>query len=103
MSKRTTYCGLVTEAFLGQEITLKGWVNNRRDLGGLIFVDLRDREGIVQVVFNPAFSEEALKIAETVRSEYVVEVQGTVTKRDPETVNPKIKLAKLKYKLQILK
>ncbi|MQS95541.1 hypothetical protein E4A44_27595 [Escherichia coli] len=66
MSKRTTYCGLVTEAFLGQEITLKGWVNNRRDLGGLIFVDLRDREGIVQVVFNPAFSEEALKIAETV-------------------------------------
>ena len=91
MSKRTTYCGLVTEAFLGQEITLKGWVNNRRDLGGLIFVDLRDREGIVQVVFNPAFSEEALKIAETVRSEYVVEVQGTVTKRDPETVNPKIK------------
>ena len=44
MSKRTTYCGLVTEAFLGQEITLKGWVNNRRDLGGLIFVDLRDRK-----------------------------------------------------------
>ena len=54
-------------------------------------------------MFNPAFSEEALKIAETVRSEYVVEVQGTVTKRDPETVNLKLKLAKLKYKLQILK
>ena len=69
----------------------------------MIFVDLRDREGIVQVVFNPAFSEEALKIAETVRSEYVVEVQGTVTKRDPETVNPKIKTGQLKYKLQILK
>lgn len=103
MSKRTTYCGLVTEAFLGQEITLKGWVNNRRDLGGLIFVDLRDREGIVQVVFNPAFSEEALKIAETVRSEYVVEVQGTVTKRDLKQLILKLKLAKLKYKLQILK
>ncbi|HCU7557414.1 TPA: aspartate--tRNA ligase [Staphylococcus aureus] len=103
MSKRTTYCGLVTEAFLGQEITLKGWVNNRRDLGGLIFVDLRDREGIVQVVFNPAFSEEALKIAETVRSEYVVEVQGTVTKRDPETVNPKIKTGKVEVQVTNIK
>lgn len=103
MSKRTTYCGLVTEAFLGQEITLKGWVNNRRDLGGLIFVDLRDREGIVQVVFNPAFSEEALKIAETVRSEYVVEVQGTVTKRDSETVNPKIKTGQVEVQVTNIK
>lgn len=103
MSKSTTYCGLVTEAFLGQEITLKGWVNNRRDLGGLIFVDLRDREGIVQVVFNPAFSEEALKIAETVRSEYVVEVQGTVTKRDPETVNPKIKTGQVEVQVTNIK
>ncbi|HDA2635769.1 aspartate--tRNA ligase [Staphylococcus aureus] len=103
MSKRTTYCGLVTEAFLGQEITLKGWVNNRRDLGGLIFVDLRDREGIVQVVFNPAFSEEALKIAETVRSEYVVEVQGTVTKRDLETVNPKIKTGQVEVQVTNIK
>ncbi|HCY9228590.1 TPA: aspartate--tRNA ligase [Staphylococcus aureus] len=103
MSKRTTYCGLVTEAFLGQEIILKGWVNNRRDLGGLIFVDLRDREGIVQVVFNPAFSEEALKIAETVRSEYVVEVQGTVTKRDPETVNPKIKTGQVEVQVTNIK
>ncbi|HIA6710226.1 TPA: aspartate--tRNA ligase [Staphylococcus aureus] len=103
MSKRTTYCGLVTEAFLGQEITLKGWVNNRRDLGGLIFVDLRDREGIVQVVFNPAFSEEALKITETVRSEYVVEVQGTVTKRDPETVNPKIKTGQVEVQVTNIK
>ncbi|HCW8270931.1 TPA: aspartate--tRNA ligase [Staphylococcus aureus] len=103
MSKRTTYCGLVTEAFLGQEITLKGWVNNRRDLGGLIFVDLRDREGIVQVVFNPAFSEEALKIAETIRSEYVVEVQGTVTKRDPETVNPKIKTGQVEVQVTNIK
>ncbi|HDR0268459.1 TPA: aspartate--tRNA ligase [Staphylococcus aureus] len=103
MSKRTTYCGLVTEAFLGQEISLKGWVNNRRDLGGLIFVDLRDREGIVQVVFNPAFSEEALKIAETVRSEYVVEVQGTVTKRDPETVNPKIKTGQVEVQVTNIK
>lgn len=90
MSKRTTYCGLVTESLLDQEVTLKGWVHNRRDLGGLIFVDLRDREGYVQIVFNPDFSEEALKTAETVRSEYVVEVKGLVKKRDPQTVNPKI-------------
>ncbi|MGO3725547.1 OB-fold nucleic acid binding domain-containing protein, partial [Staphylococcus carnosus] len=91
MSKRTTYCGLVTEDLLGQRVTLKGWVHNRRDLGGLIFVDLRDREGYVQIVFNPDFSKEALEIAESIRSEYVIEVEGTVTKRDPETVNPKIK------------
>lgn len=95
MNKRTTYCGLVTEAYLGQEITLKGWVHNRRDLGGLIFVDVRDREGYVQVVFNPDFSEEALKVAERIRSEYVVEITGTVTKRNPETVNPKLKTGQI--------
>ena len=75
MTKRTTYCGLITEAHL-EEVVLKGWVHNRRDLGGLIFVDLRDREGYVQIVFNPDFSEEALHVAETVRSEYIVEVRG---------------------------
>ncbi|MCE5038234.1 aspartate--tRNA ligase [Staphylococcus auricularis] len=90
MSKRTTYCGLITESYLDQEVTLKGWVHNRRDLGGLIFVDLRDREGFVQVVFNPSFSKEALEVAESIRSEYVVEVTGIVKKRDAETVNPKI-------------
>ncbi|MEB7365886.1 aspartate--tRNA ligase [Staphylococcus borealis] len=99
MSKRTTYCGLVTEELLDQKVTLKGWVHNRRDLGGLIFVDLRDREGIVQIVFNPDFSEEALSIAETVRSEYVVEVEGTVTKRDEDTVNPKIKTGQVEVQV----
>ncbi|MDK4058920.1 aspartate--tRNA ligase [Staphylococcus pseudintermedius] len=91
MAKRTTYCGSVTEELLEQEVTLKGWVHNRRDLGGLIFVDVRDREGYVQVVFNPAFSKEALEVAERIRCEYVVEITGTVTKRDDETINPKIK------------
>ncbi|QQJ54240.1 aspartate--tRNA ligase [Staphylococcus pseudintermedius] len=91
MAKRTTYCGSVTEELLEQEVTLKGWVHNRRDLGGLIFVDVRDREGYVQVVFNPAFSKEALEVAERIRSEYVVEITGTVTKRDDATINPKIK------------
>lgn len=91
MTPRTTYCGFITESYLGQEVTLKGWVHNRRDLGGLIFVDVRDREGIVQVVFNPDFSKEALEVAERIRSEYVVEIKGTVTKRDADTINPKIK------------
>ncbi|MDT0652226.1 aspartate--tRNA ligase [Staphylococcus epidermidis] len=99
MNKRTTYCGLVTEKFLNEKVTLKGWVHNRRDLGGLIFVDLRDREGIVQIVFNPDFSEEALQVAETVRSEYVVEVQGVVTKRDAETINPKIKTGQVEVQV----
>ena len=99
MNKRTTYCGLVTEEFLNEKVTLKGWVHNRRDLGGLIFVDLRDREGIVQIVFNPDFSEEALQVAETVRSEYVVEVEGVVTKRDTETINPKIKTGQVEVQV----
>lgn len=102
MNKRTTYCGLVTEEFLNEKVTLKGWVHNRRDLGGLIFVDLRDREGIVQIVFNPDFSEEALQVAETVRSEYVVEVEGVVTKRDAETINPKIKTGQVEVQVSII-
>ncbi|MYL47604.1 aspartate--tRNA ligase [Virgibacillus halodenitrificans] len=68
-------------------VLLKGWVQKRRDLGGLIFIDLRDRSGVVQVVFNPDHSEEALKIAEAIRSEYVVQVIGNVVKRDESTVN----------------
>jgi len=99
LSKRTTYCGLVTEKLLNEKVTLKGWVHNRRDLGGLIFVDLRDREGIVQIVFNPDFSEDALKIAETVRSEYVVEIEGVVTKRDEDTINPKIKTGQVEVQV----
>ncbi|WP_414055091.1 aspartate--tRNA ligase [Macrococcus equi] len=99
MEKRTTYCGLVTEEYIGQEVILKGWVQKRRDLGGLIFIDLRDREGIVQVVFNPDFSEDALEIAETIRSEYVVEIKGKVTERDAAVVNPKIKTGKIEVQV----
>lgn len=79
--ERTTYAGLVDEKYLGQTVTLKGWVQKRRDLGNLIFVDLRDREGIVQLVFSQEFSEEALKVAENIRSEYVIEITGKVVKR----------------------
>ncbi|WP_414049863.1 aspartate--tRNA ligase [Macrococcus animalis] len=99
MEKRTTYCGLVTEKYINQEVVLKGWVQKRRDLGGLIFIDLRDREGIVQIVFNPDFSSEALAIAETVRSEYVIEIKGKVTARDASVVNPKIKTGKIEVQV----
>ncbi|WP_239703688.1 MULTISPECIES: aspartate--tRNA ligase [unclassified Mammaliicoccus] len=99
MDKRTTYCGSVTEEYIGQTVTLNGWVQKRRDLGGLIFIDLRDREGVVQIVFNPDFSEEALKIADKVRSEYVIQVKGQVTKRDEKSVNDKIKTGKVEVQV----
>lgn len=99
MEKRTTYCGLVTESYIGQEVILKGWVQKRRDLGGLIFIDLRDREGIVQIVFNPDFSQDALEIAESIRSEYVIEVKGKVTSRDEAVVNSKIKTGKIEVQV----
>ncbi|MCA1009783.1 aspartate--tRNA ligase [Halobacillus halophilus] len=82
--------GSLRKDHLGQEVTLKGWVQKRRDLGGLIFIDLRDRSGLVQVVFNPETSEEALNTAENVRSEYVLEIMGEVVARDEKTINPSI-------------
>ncbi|WP_067837230.1 aspartate--tRNA ligase [Amphibacillus sediminis] len=75
---------------VGEEVVLKGWVQKRRDLGGLIFIDLRDRSGLVQVVFNPDVSKEALAIAESVRSEYVLRITGHVVARTENTVNKKM-------------
>lgn len=91
MTKRSLYCGAVTKETLGKTVTLKGWVQKRRDLGGVIFIDLRDREGFVQVVFNPERSKEAWEIADQCRSEYVIEITGEVVFRDDEAINPKIK------------
>ena len=88
--QRTHYCGNLSELQIGEEVTLKGWVQKRRDLGGLIFIDVRDREGIVQTVFNPDISKEALEIAETLRNEYVVEVTGLVIEREERTKNKNI-------------
>ncbi|MGB1328028.1 MAG: aspartate--tRNA ligase [Porticoccaceae bacterium] len=85
--QRTTYCGLVTAAHLEQEITLYGWVDRRRDHGGVIFLDLRDREGIVQVVFDPD-AGDFFEQADRVRSEYVLKVTGKVRARSEATVNP---------------
>ncbi|WP_099352152.1 aspartate--tRNA ligase [Fredinandcohnia onubensis] len=99
MSGRTYYCGEITEQAIGEKVTLKGWVQRRRDLGGLIFIDLRDRSGIVQIVFNPEESKEALEIAETVRSEYVLSVEGIVVARDEATVNNNITTGKIEIKV----
>ena len=85
--QRTTYCGLVTSAHLDQEMTLFGWVDRRRDHGGVIFLDLRDREGIVQVVFDPD-AGDFFDLADKVRSEYVLQVTGKVRARSEATINP---------------
>ncbi|MDN4072768.1 aspartate--tRNA ligase [Fictibacillus terranigra] len=90
MSERTHKCGTLTEQHVGQEVKLTGWVQKRRDLGGLIFIDLRDRSGQVQVVFNPEVSSEALNIADKVRSEFVLAVKGTVIARDEGTINENV-------------
>ncbi|MCF6249967.1 MAG: aspartate--tRNA ligase [Methylococcaceae bacterium] len=91
---RTHKCGEVTKQHLGETVALCGWVHRRRDHGGVIFIDLRDREGLVQVVFNPE-SAETFAIAESVRSEYVLRVKGTVRDRLEGTVNPKMKTGEI--------
>lgn len=98
--QRTHYCGEVTEKDIGQEITLKGWVQIRRDLGGLIFIDLRDRTGVVQTVFNPDLSKEALEIAETIRNEYVLSITGKVTAREEKQINPNMKTGKIEIQVE---
>jgi aspartyl-tRNA synthetase len=87
---RTHTCGSLRKEHIGKTVSLAGWVNRRRDHGGLVFIDLRDREGIVQVVFNPEISKEALKIAEQLRSEFVITLTGEVGKRPDGTENSKL-------------
>ncbi|RPJ42875.1 MAG: hypothetical protein EHM27_01910, partial [Deltaproteobacteria bacterium] len=79
--KRTCYCGDVRPEDIGRDVTLMGWVNRRRDLGGLVFIDLRDRIGIAQIVFNPEASQGAHEKAAGLRSEYVIAVTGKVVAR----------------------
>ena len=88
--KRTKTCGELTAKDIGQEVRLNGWVDRRRDLGGVIFIHLRDRWGIVQVVVDPVSAPEAHDMAESTRSEYVLSVQGKVRKRPEGTENPKL-------------
>ena len=88
--KRTHYCGALREGDVGRPVTLMGWAATRRDLGGVVFVDLRDREGLCQVVARPEVSKEAHAAADRVRGEYVLAVIGEVARRSADTVNPKI-------------
>ncbi|MDQ1912444.1 aspartate--tRNA ligase [Paenibacillus sp. GD4] len=90
MLLKTHHCGALSKANVGETVVLNGWVQRRRDLGGVLFIDLRDRSGLVQIVFNPEFSGEALAIADRARNEYVLAVKGKVINRDPETVNPNL-------------
>ena len=94
MAMRSHYCGLVTEALLGQTVTLSGWVNRRRDHGGVIFIDLRDREGSVQVVCDPDRAE-MFATAEEVRNEFCVQVKGLVRARPAGTTNDNLKSGKI--------
>ncbi|MDE1453820.1 Aspartate--tRNA ligase [Bacillus paralicheniformis] len=100
MFGRTYYCGEITEKAIGESVVLKGWVQKRRDLGGLIFIDLRDRTGIVQVVFNPDVSKDALETAESIRSEYVLDITGKVVAREEATVNPNLKTGRIEIQAE---
>lgn len=88
--KRTHTCNELKKADVGKSVTLCGWVNSRRDHGGLIFIDLRDREGLTQIVFDPQTSESIHKIAESLRNEFVICVTGTVNSRPEGTINPRL-------------
>jgi aspartyl-tRNA synthetase len=88
--ERSTGCGLVRGELVGKTITLCGWVNRRRDHGGLIFIDLRDRTGLMQILFDKQVDANAHELATTLRNEFVLSVTGTVVKRTPETVNPEL-------------
>jgi aspartyl-tRNA synthetase len=87
---RTHSCGELTAKDIGRTVTLAGWVHRRRDHGGLIFVDLRDREGLVQVVFSPEVSAGGHQLADSLRNEHVVKVSGTIARRPPGTENPRL-------------
>ncbi|MCR4331630.1 MAG: aspartate--tRNA ligase, partial [Sulfuricaulis sp.] len=101
---RTHYCGQVSAAQLDESVTLCGWVNTRRDHGGVIFIDLRDREGLVQIVCNPT-RPEVFAVAEKIRNEFVIRVSGKVIRREPALVNPKLKSGEIEvlcHELEIL-
>ncbi|MGL4498344.1 MAG: aspartate--tRNA ligase, partial [Planktothrix sp.] len=87
---RTHYCGNLRSTHIGETLTLCGWVDRRRDHGGVIFLDLRDRTGIVQIVSDPERTPDSYNIAETLRNEYVVKITGRVSQRPPESLNPKL-------------
>jgi len=101
--KRTDYCGDLRQGDAGREVVLLGWVQRRRDLGGLIFIEMRDREGVVQVVFNPEVSLEAHEKAQSLRCEYVIGVRGDVVLRPEGTANPKLRTGEVEVSAKELK
>lgn len=96
---RTHYCGEVNETVIGQRVSIKGWVQKRRDLGGLIFVDVRDRSGIVQAVFNPEISKETVEVGEKLRNEFVVHIEGLVVERADGQINAALKTGKIEIQV----
>ncbi|NVY95850.1 aspartate--tRNA ligase [Lactobacillus sp. DCY120] len=100
--KRTNYCGLITEKYLEQEVTLAGWVQTQRNLGNLIFVDLRDREGLVQLVFNQKTDEAIFTTASQLHAEYVIQITGQVVARQEQNINPDMKTGKIEVEVQQL-
>src|SRR5215471_3627711 len=88
--KRSSYCGDVRATQVGQELTVMGWVHARRDHGGVTFIDLRDRSGLLQIVFNPQINPTAHGAAKDVRMEYVITARGVLANRSPETINPNL-------------
>ena len=98
--KRTDYCGKLGTKDLNREVIIMGWVQSNRDHGGLIFIDLRDREGLVQVVFNPEKSLDSHKKAETIKDEWVIAVKGRVSNRTTETINPKLNTGEIEVMAQ---
>ncbi len=101
--KRTDYCGNLRKEDKDREVTLLGWVQRRRDLGGLIFIEVRDRYGLVQVVFNPETNREAHEKAQSLRSEYVVGIRGEVVLRPEGTANPKLTTGEIEVAVKELK
>lgn len=98
--RRTTYCGNVTAEFVDQQVVLKGWVQKKRNLGNLVFIDLRDRRGIVQLVVNPETPEAVRNTAESLHGEDVIEVHGTVVKRGDGAINPDMKTGEVEVNVQ---
>ncbi len=99
---RTHTCGELTDSHLEQEVVLNGWVDTRRDLGGVIFIDLRDRYGLTQIVFSPQDSSDSHALADRLRSEYVISVSGTVTLRSADTINPNLHTGMIEVRVQSL-
>lgn len=99
MLLKTHHCGQLSKSNVGETVILNGWVQRRRDLGGVLFIDLRDRSGIVQIVFNPDFDTDALKIGDRARNEFVLGVKGKVIERSAETKNPNLATGEIEVQI----